>query len=148
MISAEENNLLTQIGPETSCGGLLRRYWQPVALTEELPEGGAPVKVKILSEELVLFRDDQKRPGLLGLHCSHRGTDLSYGRVEAGDSGVFITVGSMMLQDAVWSNRGNPAAASIGMRFAIRLIPAWRPAELFLLTWALGRRPCFRTMIF
>jgi phthalate 4,5-dioxygenase len=84
MISAEENNLLTQIGPETPCGGLLRRYWQPVALTEELPEGGAPVKVKILSEELVLFRDDQKRPGLLGLHCSHRGTDLSYGRVEDG----------------------------------------------------------------
>ena len=84
MISAEENNLLTQIGPETPCGGLLRRYWQPVALSEELPEGGAPVKVKILSEELVLFRDDQKRPGLLGLHCSHRGTDLSYGRVEDG----------------------------------------------------------------
>jgi len=44
MISAEENNLLTQIGPETPCGGLLRRYWQPVALSEELPEGGAPVK--------------------------------------------------------------------------------------------------------
>ena len=84
MISTEENNLLTQIGPETPCGGLLRRYWQPVALTEELPEGGAPVKVKILGEELVLFRDDQKRPGLLGLHCSHRGTDLSYGRVEDG----------------------------------------------------------------
>ena len=84
MISAEENNLLTEIGPGTPCGELLRRYWQPVALFEELPEGGAPVKVKILSEELVLFRDDQKRPGLLGLHCSHRGTDLSYGRVEDG----------------------------------------------------------------
>jgi phthalate 4,5-dioxygenase oxygenase subunit len=84
MISPEENNLLTQIRPETPCGRLLRRYWQPVALTEELPECGAPVKVKILNEELVLFRDDQKRPGLLGLHCSHRGTDLSYGRVEDG----------------------------------------------------------------
>src|SRR5215467_8562628 len=84
MISAEENNLLTQIGPGTPCGGLLRRYWQPVALAEELPEGGAPLKVQILGEELVLFRDDQGRPGLLGLHCSHRGTDLSYGRVEDG----------------------------------------------------------------
>ena len=84
MISAEENNLLTQIGPGTPCGSLLRRYWQPVALAEELPEGGTPVKVKILSEELVLFRDDKGRPGLLGLHCSHRGTDLSYGRVEDG----------------------------------------------------------------
>src|SRR5262245_6440616 len=84
MISAEENNLLTQIGPGTLCGNLLRRYWQPVALAEELPEGGAPLKVKILGEELVLFRDDQGRLGLIRLHCSHRGTDLSYGRIEDG----------------------------------------------------------------
>ena len=84
MISAEENRLLTQTDPKTPCGELLRRYWQPVALTEELPEGGAPLKVKILGEELVLFRDDQGRFGLIGLHCSHRGTDLSYGRIEDG----------------------------------------------------------------
>jgi phthalate 4,5-dioxygenase oxygenase subunit len=84
MISAEENNLLTRTGPRTPCGDLLRRYWQPVALSEELPQGGAPLKVTILGEELVLFRDDNGRPGLLGIHCSHRGTDLSYGRVEHG----------------------------------------------------------------
>jgi phthalate 4,5-dioxygenase oxygenase subunit len=84
MISQEENNLLTQTGPKTPCGELLRRYWQPVALGEELPKDGAPLKVRILGEDLVLFRDDQGRPGLLGLHCSHRGTDLSYGRVEDG----------------------------------------------------------------
>jgi phthalate 4,5-dioxygenase oxygenase subunit len=83
MISAQENNLLTRTGPTTPCGDLMRRYWQPVALSEELPMGD-PLKVKILSEELVLFRDDDKRPGLLRLHCSHRGTDLSYGRVEDG----------------------------------------------------------------
>jgi phthalate 4,5-dioxygenase len=84
MIPSEENNLLTQIGPGTPCGELMRRYWQPVALSEELPREGSPLKVQILGEELVLFRDDQGRPGLLGLHCSHRGTDLSYGRVEDG----------------------------------------------------------------
>jgi phenylpropionate dioxygenase-like ring-hydroxylating dioxygenase large terminal subunit len=84
MISAEDNNLLTQTNPGTPAGELLRRYWQPVALSEELPEGGAPLKVRILGEELALFRDDQGRPGLLGLHCAHRGTDLSYGRVENG----------------------------------------------------------------
>ena len=84
MISAEENQLLTQINPNTPCGDLLRRYWQPVALSEELPNGGAPLKVKILGEELVLFRDDQGRLGLIGLHCSHRSTDLSYGRIEDG----------------------------------------------------------------
>jgi phthalate 4,5-dioxygenase oxygenase subunit len=84
MIPAKENDLLTQTSAAAPCGELLRRYWQPVALSEELPAGGAPLKVKILSEELVLFRDDQGRPGLIGLHCSHRGTDLSYGRCEDG----------------------------------------------------------------
>src|SRR5689334_24115357 len=84
MISVEENQLLTQISPSTPCGELLRRYWQPAALSEELPIGGAPLKVKILGEELVLFRDDQGRLGLIGLHCAHRGTDLSYGRIEDG----------------------------------------------------------------
>jgi phthalate 4,5-dioxygenase len=84
MISQEENNLLTQTDSGTPCGELLRRYWQPIALSEELPKDGAPLKVRILGEDLVLFRDDQGRPGLLGLHCSHRGTDLSYGRVEDG----------------------------------------------------------------
>jgi phthalate 4,5-dioxygenase len=83
MISSEENNLLTRTGPATPCGELMRRYWQPVALSEELPKTD-PLKVRILGEELVLFRDDDGRPGLLGLHCSHRGTDLSYGRVEHG----------------------------------------------------------------
>jgi phenylpropionate dioxygenase-like ring-hydroxylating dioxygenase large terminal subunit len=84
MITAEENELLTQTDPKTPCGELLRRYWQPVALSEELPNGGAPLKVRILGEDLVLFRDDQGRLGLIGLHCAHRGTDLSYGRVEDG----------------------------------------------------------------
>jgi phenylpropionate dioxygenase-like ring-hydroxylating dioxygenase large terminal subunit len=62
----------------------MRRYWQPIALSEELPAGGAPLRVNVLGEELVLFRDDHRQPGLLGLHCSHRGTDLSYGRIENG----------------------------------------------------------------
>lgn len=84
MITQEENNLLTHTGPRTPCGDLMRRYWQPVALVEELPKDGAPLKVRILGEDLVLFRDDQGRAGLIGLHCSHRGTDLSYGRVEDG----------------------------------------------------------------
>jgi phthalate 4,5-dioxygenase len=62
----------------------MRRYWQPIALSEELPQGAAPLRVNVLGEELVLFRDDHGQPGLLGLHCSHRGTDLSYGRIENG----------------------------------------------------------------
>jgi phthalate 4,5-dioxygenase len=84
MMTQEENKLLTQTGQGTPGGELLRRYWQPVALSEELPPGVAPLSIKILGEDLVLFRDDKGRAGLLGIHCSHRGTDLSYGRVEDG----------------------------------------------------------------
>src|SRR5574341_108028 len=71
MISAEENQLLTQTDRNTPCGELMRRYWQPVALSEELPAAAAPLKVRILGEDLVLFRDDHDRPGLLGLHRAH-----------------------------------------------------------------------------
>src|SRR6266540_1394678 len=80
----EENELLTRTGPGTPCGELMRRYWQPAALSEELPAGGASLPARLFSEDLVLFRDEAGRPGLLGLHCSHRGADLSYGRVEDG----------------------------------------------------------------
>lgn len=83
-MTREESELLTRTGPGAPCGELLRRYWQPVALTEELPDNGPPLPVRLLGEDLVLFRDDGGRLGLLGLHCSHRGADLSYGRVEDG----------------------------------------------------------------
>jgi phenylpropionate dioxygenase-like ring-hydroxylating dioxygenase large terminal subunit len=62
----------------------LRSYWQPAALSEELPPGGPPIPLRLFSEDLVMFRDQQGRLGLLDLHCSHRGTDLSYGRIEDG----------------------------------------------------------------
>ena len=79
-----ENELLTRTGPGTPCGELMRRYWQPVTLSEDLPPGGAPLALTLMGEEFVLFRDDAGRPGLLDIHCSHRGVDLSYGRVEDG----------------------------------------------------------------
>ena len=80
----EENDRLTQTGPGTPCGELMRRYWQPAALSAELPPGGAPLPVTLFGEELVLFRDDHGRLGLIDGHCAHRGADLSYGRLEDG----------------------------------------------------------------
>lgn len=84
MLTQEQNDALTRTNPGTVGGKLLRSYWQPIALSKELPEGGAPVPVDVMGEELVLFRDDQGRLGLLDRHCCHRGTDLSFGRVEDG----------------------------------------------------------------
>ncbi len=84
MLTKEENDLLTQTGPGTPCGELLRRYWQPAALSGELPPGGPPKPLKLLGEDLVLFRDEQGGAGLVEIHCPHRGADLSYGRLEDG----------------------------------------------------------------
>jgi phenylpropionate dioxygenase-like ring-hydroxylating dioxygenase large terminal subunit len=83
VLSREENTLLTRTGPGTPTGELMRRYWIPALLSEEIPSPDCPpVQVRILSEELVAFRDTQGRIGLLGEHCSHRGTSLFHGRNE------------------------------------------------------------------
>ncbi len=71
---------LTEVGPGTSCGEFMRRYWHPIELSERV--GERPLKVRILGEDLILFRDRMGRPGLLYPRCAHRGTTLYYGRVE------------------------------------------------------------------
>ena len=68
----------------TPAGALLRAYWQPVGLSGDVASGGAPHPVRVMGEDLVLFRDDAGRAGLLGIKCAHRCADLSYGRVEDG----------------------------------------------------------------
>ena len=83
MLFTEENELLTRTGPGTPMGEMIRRYWIPALLSEELPEPDcAPVRVRLLGEDLVAFRDSKGRIGLLDEHCSHRGTSLFYGRNE------------------------------------------------------------------
>jgi nitrite reductase/ring-hydroxylating ferredoxin subunit len=83
MLTQAQNELLTRTGPGTAMGDLMRRYWLPVLLSEQLPSPDcAPVQVRILSEDLVAFRDSTGRIGLLDEHCSHRGTSLFYGRNE------------------------------------------------------------------
>ncbi|HEU0258066.1 MAG TPA: Rieske 2Fe-2S domain-containing protein, partial [Burkholderiales bacterium] len=84
MISREQNELMTRVGPETPAGKLLRRYWQPVALVDEL-KGERPVRpVKVLGESFVLFRDTEGKCGVIDRQCAHRGADLAYGRLEDG----------------------------------------------------------------
>src|SRR5436305_12699336 len=84
MVCPRVNAILSRVGPGTTGSELLQRCWQPSTLIEELPPGGPPLPVQLLGEELVLFRDAVGRPGLLGMHCAHRGADLSYARLEDG----------------------------------------------------------------
>jgi 5,5'-dehydrodivanillate O-demethylase len=84
MLSKKENEKLSLVGPATPAGELLRRYWHPVAVAAELKD--KPIKrVRILGEDLVLYRGDDGRYGLVAEQCSHRGASLAYGRIEGSN---------------------------------------------------------------
>ena len=83
MLSAEDNELLTRTGRGTAMGTLFRRFWIPVLLSREVPQpDGPPVRVVVMGEHLVAFRDTLGRVGLVDARCSHRGADLWFGRNE------------------------------------------------------------------
>src|SRR6187397_268467 len=83
MLRKEQNDLLTQTGPDTPFGRMFRCYWIPALLAEELPQNDCPpVRVKLLSERLIAFRDTEGRYGLMDEFCAHRGISLWFGRNE------------------------------------------------------------------
>lgn len=82
MLSIEANERLTRVGPGTPAGELLRCYWHPIAYVDDLAPGGKEA-IRVLGEDLVLYRDHQDSWGLLAEHCSHRGVSLAYGFVES-----------------------------------------------------------------
>ena len=83
MLSKEDNELVTRTNPGTPMGSLIRRYWVPALLSEEIPApDGPPARVKLLGEDLVAFRATDGRIGLIGERCAHRGTSLFFGRNE------------------------------------------------------------------
>ena len=85
MLKQEQNDLLTQTGPGTAMGELFRRYWLPALLAEEVAQaGGAPVRLQLLSEKMLAFRDSEGRLGVIDEFCAHRGVSLWFGRNEEG----------------------------------------------------------------
>jgi len=83
MLSKEDNELVTRVGPGTTMGNLMREYWVPAMLASELPAADCdPVRVMLLGEKLIGFRDSNGKPGLIQNHCPHRGASLFFGRNE------------------------------------------------------------------
>ncbi len=83
MLSKELNQLLSHVGPGTPMGNLLRRYWMPALLSAELPNPDSdPVRVRLMGEDLLAFRDTTGKVGLLAHNCPHRGASLFFGRNE------------------------------------------------------------------
>src|SRR5487761_1654797 len=83
MLSKEENELITRVGPGTPIGALLRQYWIPALMSSELPEpDGRPVRARLLGEDLIAFRATSGQIGMIENHCAHRGASLYFGRNE------------------------------------------------------------------
>jgi phthalate 4,5-dioxygenase oxygenase subunit len=83
MLKPEDNERLVRVGPGTPAGELFRRYWQPALLSTEAPENdGAPVRVRLLGEDLIAFRDTNGRVGLVDAYCPHRRAPMFFGRNE------------------------------------------------------------------
>src|SRR4051794_32907727 len=83
MLTPQENDLLCRVEGDAPMGQIMRRHWLPACLTEEVPESdGNPVRVRLLGEDLVAFRDSEGRVGLVGEQCPHRKASLFYGRNE------------------------------------------------------------------
>ena len=132
---------LTRVGPGTPCGEYLRRYWQPVAFERDL--GDVPRRVRIMGEDLVVFRDRRGQVGLLHLHCPHRGTSLEFGIVsEQGirccyhgwrfdvDGRCLETPGepaTSRMRDRIWQG-AYPTHSFSGLVFAYLGPPDRRPA--------------------
>ena len=83
MLSVEDNAMLTQVGPGTPTGELFRRFWLPAMLSSELPEpDGDPIRLRLLGEDLVTYRDSEGRVGCVDAYCPHRGAPMFFGRNE------------------------------------------------------------------
>ena len=85
MLNQQQNDLLTQTGAGSPMGELFRRFWLPALLAEELPEPDCPpVRLQLLSERMITFRDSEGKLGAIDEFCAHRGVSLWFGRNEQG----------------------------------------------------------------
>src|ERR1700746_3791983 len=143
MMSQDQNDLITRIGPKDPCGKLMRKYWQPAALLDEL-EGPRAVKaIKLRGENLVLFRDEEGRYGLIERHCAHRGADLAFGRLENGGlrcafhGWLFDATGQCLETPA------EPKGSKLCQGTKPRASPVWEKGALLWAHMGEGEPPAF-----
>jgi 5,5'-dehydrodivanillate O-demethylase len=163
MLTAEENARLIQVGPGSPGGALLRRYWHPVGTLPDLSDEHSTHFVRILGEDLVLFRDKSGNVGLIADHCAHRGASLLYGRVEergiacAYHGWLYDTAGSCLecpaepagsLFHLTVKQRAYPVRERYGMYWAYLgpapapVLPRYDFAELGPISVGVSRQDC------
>lgn len=143
MISAEQNELITRVGQGTPGGALLRRYWQPVALAEELA-GPRPLKpVQLMGQHFVLFRDEQGRLGMLDRDCPHRGADLAFGRIEGGGVRCLFHGWSFDINGQCLETPAEPAGSKLHTRIKQHAYPVVEKSGVIFAYIGEGEPPAF-----
>ena len=106
MLSKAENEYLCRVGPGTAMGNLMRQYWVPAIRSDELSQAdGAPVRVRLLGENLIAYRASSGQVGLVANHCPHRGASLFFGRNEEDGLRCVYHAGSSAWMARVWTCR-------------------------------------------
>jgi phenylpropionate dioxygenase-like ring-hydroxylating dioxygenase large terminal subunit len=124
MLTAMENKALIEVGKETPMGEFMRRYWIPAAKSEEVPKpGGAPVRVKLLGERLVVFRSPDGELGLIDEFCPHRRASLVYGRNELGGLRCLYHGWKMGCDGYVIESPPEPPARTFAKKLAVTSYP-------------------------
>ena len=139
MLTQEENELLCRVEGDAPMGRLMRAHWLPVCLAEEVEEpDGKPLRVEILGEKLVAFRDSEGRLGLVGEFCPHRKASLAYGRNEEGGLRCLYHGWKIDVEGAVVEMPSEPPEACAAAKFRHLSYPV---AEAGGFVWAfLGDR--------
>jgi phthalate 4,5-dioxygenase oxygenase subunit len=125
MLTAEENDLLCRVEGGAPMGQLMRRHWIPACLSEEVPEpDGAPVKLRLLGEDLVAFRDSDGRLGILDEHCPHRRASLALGRNEECGLRCLYHGWKMDVDGNVLEMASEPAESGLAAKVTHKAYPA------------------------
>ncbi len=147
MLSIEDNERLTRVGPGTPMGDLFRRYWQPVALSETVSKpDGPPIRVRMLGEDLVLFRATDGRFGLVAERCPHRTASMYWARNEENGlrcvyHGLKFDVDGNCVDAPCVTKTSEAQLESLQRQLKIKAYPCIERAEL---VWAYMGPPEFK----
>jgi phthalate 4,5-dioxygenase len=143
MMTQQQNDLLTRTGADSAGGQLLRRFWQPIAIAEEL-EGARKVKaVRVLGRDLVLFRDSSGQLGLMDRDCPHRGADLAFGRLEDGGIRCLFHGWLFDKEGKCIDTPGEPVESRVCSRVRQKSYPVQQRSGIIFAFLAEGSPPAF-----
>ena len=119
----QEDVELTHVGPGTACGEYLRRFWHPVAISDELKD--VPIRIRIMGEDLIIFRDLSRRVGLVEVHCPHRGASLEFGLLS--ERGIRCCYHGWLFEvdGTILETPGEPEGSTLKDRLCHGAYPTW-----------------------